>query len=608
MKVNTEKVKDLIAEIDQILAAIRKSEKSNQDLVKAVPENYRRSARNLIHYHTLRSTDLRNLQKKLKNMGLSRFANAGAHVRASLLNTRFILRCLIGEKCKAPVKSGLSIKSGKKLLVHHTREVLGNRSKGRRVRIMVTQPTESAYNYQLVNNMVKAGMNCARINCAHDDPTVWSKIIKNVHKAGKAHGRHIKVTMDLAGPKSRTGSIVPGAKVRKFSPERDEMGNVVDPAAIMLVPKLEEEYGPNAIPVDKEWLKTLKPEDKLRLTDTRQKHRKLKVVHTGDEMAIVNAYETCYIETGMTLVPEREDLLPAKVGEIPPVERSILLRVNDYLTVHKRDVPGEPAEFDEDGNLLKKAHVACLLEEVFGQIRPGERVLFDDGKIEGIVTEIALEEFEVKITRARELGSKLRAEKGINFPDTDLELGGITEKDRRDLAFVSQYADAVNFSFVNTKDDVEELLDELRRHNALDKLSVILKIETQRAFDNLTGILLTAMRAKYIGVMIARGDLAVETGWDNIGWVQREILSICYAAHVPVIWATQVLESLAKKGLPSRSEITDATTSLKAECVMLNKGAYILNAIKLLDKILVDMENFHEKNETMLPQLERLVH
>ena len=166
----------------------------------------------------------------------------------------------------------------------------------------------------------------------------------------------------------------------------------------------------------------------------------------------------------------------------------------------------------------------------------------------------------------------MKAEKGINFPTTDVNISGLTEKDKEDMKFVAEHADIVNYSFVNTAQDVEELLALLEELGALGKLSIILKIETQKAYDNLADILLAAMKTKYVGVMIARGDLAVETGWDNIGMVQKEIIALCNAAHIPVVWATQVLENLAKKGLPSRSEITDATSSLKAECVMLNKG------------------------------------
>ena len=105
--------------------------------------------------------------------------------------------------------------------------------------------------------------------------------------------------------------------------------------------------------------------------------------------------------------------------------------------------------------------------------------------------------------------------------------------------------------------------------------------------------------------MIARGDLAIEVGWKNIAWIQEEILSICQAGHVPDIWATQVLETLAKKGIPSRAEITDAAMAQRAECVMLNKGPYILDAIKLLDTILKEMFQHQDKEATMTPVLKK---
>lgn len=106
--------------------------------------------------------------------------------------------------------------------------------------------------------------------------------------------------------------------------------------------------------------------------------------------------------------------------------------------------------------------------------------------------------------------------------------------------------------------------------------------------------------------MIARGDLALETGWSAMGSIQREILKMCNATHVPVVWATQVMEKLAKKGYPSRAEITDAVNSAKAECVMLNKGAYILKAIEVLDQIVESSERYQVKNAPMLPMLEKL--
>lgn len=607
MKIKVDKINPILEQIDQTLAALEQAEKDAQYWLEKVHPDYRKSARNLVHYRALRSFDLRTTQIQLRNLGMSRFANAQGHVKASLLNTKFILQGLLGQRPKKNQKSGLSIKKSKRFLINHTKELLGYRSKGRRVRIMVTQPTQAARDYQMVYDMVKNGMNCARINCAHDNPEVWERIIANVKKAAKALGRNVKITMDLAGPKIRTGAIVPGPKVRKFTPDRDGMGIVIHPALIIFVAELNEESPPNALPVPQTWLQQLQVEDQLLLHDTRGRARHLKVVARHEEEIWVNCYNTSYIGTGTIVQDKSGRLEDIVIGDIPPIEQALILRTNDLLRINKAPILGEPAQFDEDGNLLRIAHISCQVPEIFDQVKIGERILFDDGKITGMIENIHEDFLEVRIIRAKATGAKLKAEKGINFPTTDLGISGLTDKDKEDLKFVAQFADVVNFSFVNTSEDVEELIQELNQLGVGDQLSIILKIETQRAFDNLTEILLTAMQVKYIGVMIARGDLAVETGWDNIGRVQQEMLSICSAAHIPVVWATQVLESLAKKGLPSRSEITDAAAALKAECVMLNKGFYINDAIQLLDRILSDMESYQEKSERMLPQLGKLL-
>ena len=103
--------------------------------------------------------------------------------------------------------------------------------------------------------------------------------------------------------------------------------------------------------------------------------------------------------------------------------------------------------------------------------------------------------------------------------------------------------------------------------------------------------------------MIARGDLAAECGFERMAELQQEILWICESAHVPVIWATQVLEGLAKRGHASRAEISDASMSQSAECVMLNKGPYIIDAVRTLDDILRRMQDHQSKKRSMLRKL-----
>jgi pyruvate kinase len=103
--------------------------------------------------------------------------------------------------------------------------------------------------------------------------------------------------------------------------------------------------------------------------------------------------------------------------------------------------------------------------------------------------------------------------------------------------------------------------------------------------------------------MIARGDLAVEIGYERLAEVQEEILLLCEAAHVPVIWATQVLESLAKRGAPTRAEVTDAAAASRAECVMLNKGPFVAETIEVLDDIVGRMRGHLAKRTPTLRRL-----
>lgn len=605
MNIAPEKLVDITAKIEQIVHDIQQQENENRGTWKQVNKVYTESARNLIHYNTFRSYDLRGIQKRLKRLGLSRFANAEGNILGSLYNAHYLLKLLAQKSQDPPKGSYLQIGQGKKRLKKNTNQLFGNKRKGRRVRIMVTQPTAAAQDYQLVLDMVKNGMDCARINCAHDTSEIWGAIIDHVRKAAEECGVDVKIAMDLAGPKIRTGSLGQGPRVQKFKPKRSVLGEVEHPAEMLLVP-LEENETATGIPVPKAWLNALQTGDKITLVDTRGKRRKLVVSKTGEHGATVQSLKTFYITTGTSLLVKKPKLGEVQVGPIPATEVGIPLKIGDLLKVDGACSQGSLPELDADGQVAIPGIIPCHPPEVVSRAKAGESVLFDDGKIEGIIKEVHKDHFMVQITKARENGSLLKAEKGINFPTLDMGLSGLTPKDKMDLRFVAQYADIVNYSFVNTDEDVQELLDVLESLDAKDRVSIILKIETRFAYRNLVKILLTAMQTKHIGVMIARGDLALEVGWKNMGKVQDEILSLCSAAHIPVVWATQVLEGLAKRGLPSRSEITDISSSLRAECVMLNKGPHINDAINLLDELLGNMESLHDKKEGMWPKIDWL--
>jgi pyruvate kinase len=251
---------------------------------------------------------------------------------------------------------------------------------------------------------------------------------------------------------------------------------------------------------------------------------------------------------------------------------------------------------------LQPPSIGVTLPEIFSDVRPGENIWFDDGKIGGVIRHLDKTKISIEVTKARETGENLRADKGINLPDTELTLPALTADDIALLPFVARHVDAVEYSFVRRPSDIHLLQTELAKIGGTE-LGIVLKIETRKAFERLPELILAAMRSPRVGVMIARGDLAVECGFERTGELQEEIMWIAEAAHVPVIWATQVLENLAKKGQPSRAEITDAAMAERAECVMLNKGPYMIEAVKVLDDVLRRMQCHQAKKSALLRPL-----
>lgn len=602
MNIKPDKIRTLILKIDQLIDHVMKAELRYSGKTQQVHPSFEKSAKNLIHYRALRSIDITDLQKSLGQLGLSRLVRAEPHILASLINSKFILSKLIDGDLVKDVKKKVSLKKSQKLIKTHTKKLLGYRSKGRRVRIMVTLPTEAAQNYDLVYHLIERGMNTARINCAHDRPNDWKKMIDHVYRAKKQLKKDCRICMDLAGPKIRTGTIEAGPEVRRFKPLRNEFGQTIELGLVVLVPELNIDVA-NEIPVDEGWINKLKKGDKITFTDARDKKRILTVDSLENEKAIATCSDTFYVRTGTKLTISRTDQ-NCEVKKLPAIEQSLLLKIGDTLRITKDQIDGRPIQYSEKGEPLTDAYISCTSEVVFDFVKVGEKILFDDGKIEGHIKSVNTDEIEVEIIRAKLNGSKLKSDKGINLPYSDLRISGLTEKDKEDMKFVAKYADVVNFSFVNSPEDVDELLREMEKYGVLNKLGIIMKIETKRAFNNLTDIILAGMKNYPLGVMIARGDLAIESGWESIARVQQEILSLCNAAHIPDVWATQVLENLAKKGIPSRSEITDVATSLGAECVMLNKGPFILKAVTLLDYILRSMSWYQDKNIKMTPAME----
>jgi pyruvate kinase len=575
-----------------------------------MPEEHRPSARNLLHYLALRRRDVRTLQMQLASIGLSSLGRAEsqalATVQAVLDLVGHISQFTADGTCNT---NGFA--DGRALLDQHTRALLGQAPDGRDVRIMVTMPGEAADDFDLVGNLLRSGMDCVRVNTAHDGPDAWGRMLANLDRARSETGNPCRVLMDLTGPKLRTGAMEPGPAVVHWRPTRDVLGHVVRPAQIWLTPA-ESPHPPGGaaaavLPVPGGWLADLAPGDTIKLFDARDSMRTMRVVQCTTTGTWVESDQSAYVLPGTTLQLTHDGgrtrrARAAAVGNLPPTEQTLHLVEGDRLILAPSEAAGRPAVRAADGAALTPATVGVTLPEIFRDVRPGESMWLDDGKIGGVIRSVDAERIEVEITHTKPGGAKLGADKGINLPDSTLNLPAFTPKDLDDLRFIAGHADIVGQSFVRSDDDVRELQSRLAELGG-PQLGIVLKIETRRAFENLPALLLAAMYSPSAGVMIARGDLAVECGYERLAEVQEEILWMAEASHMPVIWATQVLETLAKDGIPSRAEITDAAMGERAECVMLNKGPYILDAVRALDNILRRMQTHQRKKSAMLRDL-----
>ncbi len=579
-------------EVAALIAAARRMETGQRALLDALPARVRPDAINLLHYLAIRRHDLRPLQRRLAALGLSSLGRCEAQVLATLTATHAAAAALAGERILGGDDDRFA--NGSARLLRAGRELLGLAPRGRDVRLMVTLPGESARDARLVRDLIDGGMDIARINCAHDDAATWRAMAATVRAAARARRRPCRVAMELAGPKLRTVLTSAQPAVVRWKPRRDVLGAALAPARIALVvdsaqavPDMDATLPVGAL------VARLRCGDVVELVDVRGRRRRLHVIGGKGRVRIAESADSARVIDGTALRARRgrRTIAEGIVLGLPPTVAELRLSVGD------RVVAGEPPPCA--AGWTRAARIGCTMPEVYAMVRIGERVVFDDGRLAGVVRGCHDAGLAIEITVAPTGGAKLCGDKGLNLPDSDLHLPAMTAKDRADLIVASDIADLVGLSFVRDADDVRALHAALPRR----RIGVIIKIETARAFAALPRILIAALARPPAGMMIARGDLAAEIGFERLAEVQEEILWLCEAAHVPVVWATQVLDRLAKKGVPTRAEVTDAAMAGRAECVMLNKGPYIRAVLPFLTGVLTRMAGHQDKKRSMLRAL-----
>lgn len=610
-------LKQLLSELIELRVAIEAH--ANQRLQKYQTNYhdglYSKSACNLAHYLAMRQYDLRHLQDRLAQAGLSSLGRSESSVLSTFDALIDVLQRATdkhySQTGKNPSENGFN--RGHQLLEQHTIALFGSFHDHSKAHVMVTLGTEASWDYTLISALMQKGMTCARVNCAHDDPDIWQEMIRNVRRAETELGSPCRVLMDLAGHKIRTGLITLGPPVWHIKVKKDQSGKVITPGYLILC--TEDQISSDGgtlfrVPITKSLHKHLSPNCKLGFIDNRNRQRYLRVDQAlSDSEWLVSCEQSAYLPSKceVELLNEHNEGHKSaelfKLGEFPGQPLEIRVCKGDALLLTPEQVLGKPAEYDEHGNLHHPAQIGCTLSEAIDKLQVGQPVWIDDGKLGAMVESISKKGALLRITQAKASGVKIGCDKGINFPETDLKLSPLSQKDLTDLDFACAHADLVGFSFVESQQDMEFLMAELAKRNA-SELPIIAKIETNRAVKNLPDIILGTISRSALGIMIARGDLAVELGSARLAEVQEELLWLCEAAHVPVIWATQVLESIAKKGTRSRPEFTDAAMAVRAECVMLNKGPYILDAIEALVNVMARMHEHQRKKFSRLRALQ----
>ncbi len=290
-----------LAHLQKVRSRLQKLERGLAEPLAAVHPSYLVSARNLVHYIAFRRHDMRTAQRVLASAGLASLGHSESAVLANLNAVIGLLRPLarLPERSNGAFRPPVAVEQAREILRRHTEALLGPKPRRRTARIMVTQPAEAATDYDFVKELVRRGMDCARINCAHDTPDVWIGIARNVRRAAKELKTPCRVIMDLGGPKIRTGRIEPGPPVLKWRPVRDRLGRVLTPATICLTAlgsAVVERPGVTAtLTLPRPFIDGLSVGQDVRFRDARGARRSIRIVARGETYALAEGRATAYV-------------------------------------------------------------------------------------------------------------------------------------------------------------------------------------------------------------------------------------------------------------------------------------------------------------------------
>lgn len=560
------------------------------------------SIQNLKAYTYLRSKDITTLQEKLTSFGLSSLGRSQSCIISAINQDLIILSALLGTNTKQleAENNFLNFNQSKELMDKNA-TVFGAADSELITKIMVTLPSFTKDSPILIKNLISIGTSVLRINTAHDNPSAWREMAKTIQEENKLQNKDTKIYVDLAGPKNRTGSIVKVVQPFKIGSKEGKKVEIVPQILAHFHTKGEgedERELATLVVDDNFYLKAYKAKHKVIILDfEKEKKHSFKVIVENERLFAIVDKKVFISPDTKIMLKLQEKTLKSKLHNFITQPEVIRLFRNDSIIITPNEIDGS-SNYDYEGSLYFSI-ISCSNKEIFNYVQVGDNIFIDDGKIGCKVEKILPIGLECRVFLAKENGTVLKEEKGINFPDTDLVISAITPTDERNFNDIVEYADIIGISFAQSKEDIKKLQELLQGKNKTN-IAIVPKIETKLALKNLPQILEQLLQSEKYAVMIARGDLAIEVGFDNLPYIQEEIFSICEAAHVPVIYATQILEGKMKNNLPSRAEVIDAANAQRADCVMLNKGPFVVDTVVSIKNILRSVHTLFHKNRQLL--------
>lgn len=493
------KIETLEKELSTIYKAIVNREFVGSAIGEYVHPHNKMSVMNMLRYITLRSHDLRKVHDSLSERGVTSLRSAESYVYRNVTDALKLVNLLQGKEWqpKESIES-LGYKKSKKLLSYNANQLFNKKEKKHSTEIMVTLP-ESAYaDEDILKDLLRSGMEIARIDLHKGDIHEWLEVIKKLRNYSLELKAPCKILADL--------------------------------------PKNE-----------------LKIED-FRVIKKSMKLRQYISVQNGDHIKLSTQ---CTQATDCVYGLNKELITPATL----PLSQ---IDINAIANV-------------------------------------GDQIILSKGNIKGIILSKTEWDMKVLIKQTHKKKSKIFADSHVSIPNRLIE----EQEYKINTKLINAIKDAVDMigiSGLQSHKNIISFFDESQLL-ANEEVGLVVHIDSQRSWSDLPLIMIEAMRHKKIGIMVDRENIAMDVGADRAVEIKDQILWLCEAAHVPVIWSTNILENLTKSGIAKPAEITDAAKAARTECVMLSDGPFIIDAVNMLSNILVKMEQHSYKKKNLMRTL-----